>query len=315
MKSADEEALPQLHESWIDDKKLDEDDLDKELLESFRDKFATGELVGVRLPVTVVKKTGRETKEVQTCVSLFIKQPDALSKGLDLYLRGGLTLPEEAKFGQRKALGALIASDEGIADFLGNAENAAHTKWDAKAEKLHKNYLTPRNTLTAIRHSVVNFFDMLAQAVDEEDEHALMEFFWEEVPGQKHAPKKTGQTQNDIEKPPAPNPKPCTINRIENGFSLSPGKDIEHFPMPLKLRIRACYDTCAGNPFKKFSPLDFDFRKKNNLNIRIKGISRQPADRYANMIEMEITDPDFYFQAKGFDPNRDLLLKVNTVEE
>jgi len=312
MKEANEHALPEINESWSDDLKLDEDDVDDGLLQEMRMKFANGELVGVKLPITITRKDGTE---IRTGFSVFVKRPENLTKGKDLYLRGGLTLPEERKFGERKALGALVAGEENIADFLGNAENAAHTKWDAFAEKLHKNYLKPSNALRVIRHSVVNFFDMLAQSVDEEDESALMEFFWEETPGHKDKPRKAGPTGGgEIDEPPEPKPKPCSLNRIEGGFSVTPGKDIGIFSFPFRIRVRACYDTGSGNPFRKFDPLDFDFRKKGGLSIRSSGGALKATDREANMLELEVLEPEFVLHVTGFDPNRDLLLKLNTVE-
>jgi hypothetical protein len=311
MKSANEHKLPELHENWSDDRKLNEDDVDEDLLEEMRIKFANGELVGVKLPLTITKIDG---EKIPTGFSVFVKRPENLSKGKDLYLRGGLTLPEEKKFGERKALGALIATEENIAGFLGDAENAAHTKWNENAEKLNNNYYKPSISLRLIRHSVVNFYDMLAQAVEEEDETALIDFFWKNLPGQQDKPKKAGGTPPDIKELPKPKPKLCNLNRIEGGFSIRPGNDIRNSLLPFKVRIRVCYDTGSGDPFRKFSPLDFDLRKNDSLPIKATVKSLKVIERGANLIEMEVTDPDFKFSITGFDPNRDLLLKLNTME-
>ena len=34
--------------------------------------------------------------------------------------------------------------------------------------------------------------------------------------------------------------------------------------------VTAAYDTVAGNPFKKYNKLDFDFAKRNNVKIEDK---------------------------------------------
>ena len=46
----------ELKSSWLDDRKLDEDDFDEQTLAKMRDRFAKGELVGLYLPVDVKPK-------------------------------------------------------------------------------------------------------------------------------------------------------------------------------------------------------------------------------------------------------------------
>ena len=106
-----------LRESWAEDTRLDEDDFDETELEAIRARFAQGDLVGVRLPLTIRKKP--EKQKLHTQFFVFLKRPGDLEKGVDLYVRGGLTLPAESKFGDRKAFGAMIADDETISAFLG----------------------------------------------------------------------------------------------------------------------------------------------------------------------------------------------------
>ncbi|MDQ6971873.1 MAG: hypothetical protein Q9M30_04425, partial [Mariprofundaceae bacterium] len=309
MKSADEHALPELLDSWSDDQKLDEDDVDEALLVDMRERFAKGDLVGVRLPLTITRKTG---EEIRTGFSVFVKRPENLSRGLDLYLRGGLTLPGEEKFGNRKALGALVAGEDDIADFLGDAENAAHTKWGGRAEKLHRNYLRPMNTLRVIKNSIVNLFDMLAQAVEEEDEDALVDFFWEYNPGRAGKARPDGPTPDAPPDTPGPTPKSCVLSRIEGGFAVGPGNAIGEYSFPIRIKVRACYDVGKGNPFRKFNPLDFDFRDKSALTLRANGI--RPAKAVENELDLDILQADFRLHVTGFDPNRDLLVKLESVE-
>ena len=146
--------LLQLKSSWIDGKLLDEDDLDTS--NKIKRQFLNGELVGVLLPVKIELKDRSKKK---SSFSVYIKRPQELQKGLDLYIRGGLTLPGETKFGARRALGAMIAEEGSICAFLGDAENPAHTRWVASAEKLTGNYKNSKSLVTKIKKSVIQVYD------------------------------------------------------------------------------------------------------------------------------------------------------------
>lgn len=301
-----------LKESWVDDVRLNEDDFDSEDLDQIRTAFTDEKLVGIRLPLAI--KTKPENNILQSAFHVFVKRPEVLSKGVDLYVRGGLTLPAESKFGERKAFGAMIANDETISSFLGDAENPAHTKWVYNAEKLRKNYVNPGPKLKVIKNAVINLYDMLTQAEEEEDEKALASFFFADLPeqpGKSKADPTTTPTVVDV-KTKEKKPRVARIESIENGFSIrrAPGADEAEYPM--RFRIRAAYDTVSGNPFKKFDSLDFDFTAKSGVQVGITKKTVQLTGRTPNQMEFDVTDSQFQIDVTGFDPNRDLLVKLNT---
>jgi len=306
-----EDDLLVLKDSWINDNRLDEDDFEPDDLEIMREKFARKEIIGIKLPLTIKHKS---KGVVPTSFSVYVKRPDELSKGHDMYVRGGLTLPGEAKFRERKAFGAMIADDEPIASFLGDAENAAHTRWNTQAEKLRKNYINPQPKLRVIRNSVLNLYDLLAQSIEEEDEQALMDFFWTELPNQPRKKSRKGKTPPDIPPVPEPKPKPVRISSIKNGFAVLPGSDASTVLFPVRCRIRAAYDIMSGNPFKKYNQFDFDFNRRGEISIRATSPQARILDRKSNTLEFEISDPDFRIEVTGFDPNRDLKIDLQTLE-
>ncbi|OLF85747.1 MULTISPECIES: hypothetical protein [Marinobacter] len=302
-----------LRESWAEDTRLDEDDFDETELEAIRARFAQGDLVGVRLPLTIRKKP--EKQKLHTQFFVFLKRPGDLEKGVDLYVRGGLTLPAESKFGDRKAFGAMIADDETISAFLGDAENPAHTKWIFNAEKLRTNYVAPEKQLKVIKNAVINFYDMLIQAEEEEDEKALAKFFFTEG---ATTPKKKDR-KPDVNPPeppeniPAPVPKVARIETTADGFAIRPAGGAAHADYPMTFIVTAAYDTVAGNPFKKYNKLDFDFAKRNNVKIEDKSDCVQVLEARDNRFEVEVTGPEFDVEITGFDPHRDLKVKLNAV--
>jgi len=305
-----------LREGWVDDKRLDEDDFEPEDLEKLRSSFAEGKLVGVKLPLTV--KTKPDKNEYDTRFYVFIKRPDGITKGADLYVRGGLTLPAESKFGDRKAYGVMVANDEVISSFLGDAENPAHTRWTYNAEKLRKNYVSPGDRLKVIKNAVVNFYDMLTQAEEEEDEKALAGFFFIEEPEQTGSTggekKPTTRTPPDDDIKVPKKPRPARLETMEDGFSIRAGDGAKEAQYPLRLRVRTAYDTASGNPFKKYNPFDFDFtgRKGIKPGVAITKKTVSLKDIGTNELVFEVTDSDFRIDVSGFDPNRDLLVKLST---
>ncbi len=305
-----------LKEGWVDDARLDEDDFSEEDLEKLRTDFAEGGLVGVRLPLQV--KTKPDKKNYDTEFHVFVKRPEGITKGVDLYVRGGLTLPAESKFGDRKAYGVMVANDEVISSFLGDAENPAHTKWTYNAEKLRKNYVAPGNRLKVIKNAVVNFYDMLVQAEEEEDEKALAEFFFMEEPEQPGSPggKKSPvpRTPPDDEIKVTGKSRPVRLETTKEGFSMRPGDGAGTARYPVILRVRAAYDTAAGNPFRKYNPLDFDFNSRKGPGIAVTRKTVSLENRESNRLVFEISGPAFRIDVFGFDPNRDLLVKLSITE-
>ena len=225
-----------------------------------------------------------------------------------------MTLPEEAKFRDRRALGAVIAEEEPICDFLGDAENAAHTKWIQRTEKLSKKYRNnsfSNDLVSAIRKSAIQLHDLLAEVSEEEDEDALQEFFWFEEP------EKEKRTRRRVTpKPPSPIPtiptrkKLIQLSQIQGGFTLTGTVDLTEDKLPRSVEVKMAYAQAKGNPFtnyRKAKVKDFSVgrggivctAKKENIEV----LSRED-----NVVRMQVNKLPFQFTVRGFDPNRDLMV-------
>lgn len=305
---ADPAKMLTLKDTWTDDTKLDEDDFNEQDLENIREKFKSGEMIGLNLPVKLKKKNGRV---VRSGFFVFIQRPEALNKGLDLYVRGGLTLPGESKFKGRKAFGAMIAEEEVICSFLGDAENAAHTKWISNAEKLRNNYQAPRKVLKVIQNAVVELYDLLANVEEEIDEQALQAFFWTEEPEARKRKRKPTKTPVIIPPIPPRTPPDFNIGSTDDGFTVSTTDTVHPSRFPQTLLVKMAYDVVTGNPFKKYDPLDFTVGVGGNISVDIKaGEGVSIVSRRQNEIRLEIPSPPFKMKASGFDANRDLKVRV-----
>lgn len=298
------EAL-ELKSSWIDDQKLSENDFEPETLDIMRERFGNGELVALYLPVVVKRKGGNDQESGFT---VYIKRPEELKRGKDLYVRGGLTLPAEAKFGERRALGAMIAEDGAICDFLGDAENAAHTQWTTNTEKLRKKYRNSQPLVTVIKKSVQQLYDLLAEVIEESDEDALLDFFWFDEPetGKK---KKRKRPQPPGPIPPIQAPKPkFTLNQIKGGFTLSSTENFKEEDLPREVRVTVAYEVSRGSPFKRYDPLDFTVGRGGAISVTAcDGVEVVSAKE--NKWVVKITKLPFTFSTSGFDENRDLKIR------
>lgn len=303
---AEQGDLLELKPSWIDDRKLDEHDFDAETIETIREKFEKGVLVGLYLPVTI-KFKGGSNKE--SGFSVYIKRPESLEKGHDLYVRGGLTLPGEVKFRERRALGAMIAEDEAICAFLGDAENAAHTQWTTNTEKLRKNYRNSQQLITLIKKSVVQLYDLLAEVTEEKDEDALQNFFWFDEPQPSREKRR--------KKPSPPSSIPLIksrkrkygLSKVKGGFTVVNAEEFPKEQTPCEVRIEVAYEVGRGNAFGKYSPHDFVVGKNGSINICHESSIKLISARENKWI-FEVTEIPFKLTATGFDENRDLKVKI-----
>jgi len=281
-----------------------EDAFSQEDLKAMKDYFSNGGMVVVRFPIKIGFKSG-ETKD--SYFLAFLKKPENLSRGQDFYVRSGINIPGESKFRERKALGMLLAEDEPVAEFLGDAENPAHTKWNGKSDKLQTKYKSPEPVLSAIRNSLIRLHDLLAQEVDEEYEDALLEFFW--APGRRSSQRRPGVKPPVV--PPIILPQPQNIFRISEkagGFSINPLGSPQAAIFPMEVKIRVAYDTVEGNPFRVYSKYDFDFSKPGDVGITARGVTISSA--LNNEIDCTIEGPDFEISVDGFDENRDLRVRL-----
>jgi Winged helix-turn-helix DNA-binding len=303
----DDEMLV-LDTRWYDDWKLQDDDFDSDLLEILRERFAKHELIGIRLRVDIRLKND---DVFETSYDLYLKTHPDLSRGHDLYVRSGITVPNESKFKHRKALGALVAREEAVSEFLGDAENAAHTKWNTRAEKLTKKYKYAPQTLTAIRRSLLQLHDILAHSVEEEVEDALLDFFWSPAgsSSSRRKPKRTGPAK--VPKLPR-QPAPLRVQSSDSGFKIVPGDGAVSTNFPIMCTAEVAYDVATGNPFKRWEPFDFELGKSKG--IPVSGKNAKPVSLSGNVLKILVEDPDFLVQVDGFDKARDVIVKISTSE-
>lgn len=270
-------------------------------LESLRRQFNEGALVMVRAPVLMKCKNG---EEFPSFIDAFLKR--APSDHQSLYVRHAIVLNAEHKyFRARKVFGALIADDRAVSEFLGDAENPAHTGWSASAEKVTGKWRRAGDRLRDIRQLLKKLHNVLVSAVETLDKDALVGIF--SLPaedGSKQAAPKGTEARPPKVPPIESTRRSYRLSDLPGGFKLQDGK-ISEDDLPITIRVRAAYDVLRGNPFKKHSAADFDFAKKG---VEIESLGAEVSAASANSLIVEVKKTRFVVNVTGFDANRDLII-------
>lgn len=282
---------------------LTESDFSPETLTRLRSDFQNGEMIHVEIPVRLSSKADGQ---VDTHVRLFLQLPSTSNDSCALFIRGSLTVPGEGKknFANVPAYGALVAADPQIEAFLGDAENPAHTSWDAHTEKLTASWRNPYISLRAIRSALKSLYQLVAEEAEQEDQDALIDFFSlvDHSPSggtkRKRTPKKVDPIQ--------PREVFLNVQPRSGGFVIAPGAGATARAYPVRLRVRLAYDMLGSDPFKRFSPFDFDLKK--NIGLELENAEAEFAK--PNIAIVTLQSADFRITASGFDTNRDLLVEA-----
>lgn len=272
-------------------------------LEKVKELYRQGRLIHVTVPVRLKPKQGTET--IST-IDLFLSQLPEGAKPFALFVRGPITLIGERRyFGGMPAHAALVATEDTISAFLGDAENPAHTAWNSNAEKLTKNWRSPARTLKNVRYSLRQLYDLVAERIDRTDPDALIDYFsLADQPRASETPKR----RNVVVPPPLPvRQKAVLIKPRQGGFAIAAGPGATGWTFPRTIRIRIAYDIVGGDPFKRHSRFDFDLSKGEMQMVREYATAEVTG---SNIIMLKAESAEFKLELSGFDEKRDLVVSA-----
>lgn len=289
----------------IGDTRLSPDHLSPEQIQAMKATFSGGGLVHLRVPVTL-KRRGKAQQSGS--IDLFVRALAEEEDPFSLFARGPITLPGERHFAGAVASGAMIAHDDIVAEFLGDAENPAHTAWNSNAEKLNANWEHPRKTLSAIRQSLRDLYNMIADQKETQDDDALIDFFSlaDKAQATKGKKKRVKKPKVNID----PREAAIRIKPGTGGFEILSGPGAQKWTFPKRVRVRMAYDMIGADPFKRFSVFDFDLNSTKKLTFETTNGDIKIAK--ANILFFDVTAADFHLKASGFDTQRDLIVDART---
>jgi hypothetical protein len=96
------------------------------------------------------------------------------------------------------------------------------------------------------------------------------------------------------------------LTPIKGGFNLT--KKPQSKRVPRYITVWLAYEVRTGNPFKKYTALDFDVGQPP---IYIQATGAELLLNKHNVIQIEVRQGNFKLTVTGFDTNRDLRVKTN----
>ena len=272
------------------------------ILGSLRNKYATGAVVHVRLPVELTTQGGEDQL---SWIDAFLQRTPAEALRYSIFVRDRMVIPEERYGVLANVRGAMVAAESSIATFLGDAENPAHTRWNENAERLRKNWYRPHLTLRAVRHSLRNLHRTLAENEQAVDKTALVRFF--------SVPERTGRGGGGREEfdRRRETTAPWRIEPRKGAFRIIHTPETAGLSLPIDVRVLVAYDTPSGDPFRLYERYDFDLADRKAVEIEASGAQMEDAD--GNVITLRLSDSSFAVNISGFDVNRDLVVRVEAL--
>ncbi len=250
-----------------------------------------------------------------------LEKDESLKRGEHQFIRRGITIPEVRAPRERAVRALLIADDEAISTFLGDAENPAHSDWSERNDKIRGLYENGPYTLRYVKNAIAQLAAALSTPPAGRAPDLLADIFSVEVPGED-----SGQADHGGADAPqaaevgGPTPKiaaPAIAGRasmriagIAGGFVIQ-GIGAGEAPATT-LKAEAAYRTRSGDPFRKYSPFDFSIGR-NGVTLTSDGA--QVGTAQENRIEFQPLRPDFQLTVTGFDPRRDLVVRVSRKDD
>lgn len=261
-----------------------------------------------------IEPVGRPIEETE--FSLLLERDPEGGRGEGYFVRQGITIENPKARRPRGVRWILVVSDTALSSFLGDAENPAHTEWQRSSPKFKQKYRRGPSTLDFVRAVPANVAELLSRPAEARDPDLLREIF-------------SLSSDAPLPTPSRPEPKPAggedvareqiipaelgrdgqlLLSRVRTGFRLR-GRLGEGGAR--RLEVLAAYEVLRGNPFRRYSPLDF--RVDRTIAVTPRGLA--VTARYDNRLELEIEDREFELLVTRFDEHRDLRVRVLPLEE
>jgi len=293
--------------------KLTEELFAPEDLRRLRQRYDEGRRIALDVPLSIERKEGVPHSGN---FRLLIERDADLQRGEGYFVRQGITVENPNTRRPRGVRWILVVDDPILSAFLGDAENPAHTEWQRNSPKFKQKYKHGPTTLDFVRSAPANVAALLGRPPEARDPDLLRHIF--SLPRETAGPsfQRRLRTTEGEAVPPSEELVPAMLGRngelvlekAEKGFRLRGRADEE---APRRLEVLVAYDVLRGNPFQRYSPLDFCMGR----SIKVQPRGARVLSCHDNRLELEIEDSRFDVAVTGFDENRDLRVKVRPLEE
>lgn len=302
---------------------IEMDDFNGDTLQNMQRDFSQGKMVGAKIPVTIFPKPGPEnpdTKPINCLFSIFVQNNEnSVLDRHSAYVRDNLYIrSENSGLGKPFSIAFVYVENEQLSEFLKYAEDPGHEKWKVTTLREKGHYRKERETLNFIKASIKNFYNVLEGVEEDEEVRGVSpEIFSITEPGT--GPAKGGKS------PPPPGPiktrskPPFAIVRKNGGFEIKNSKFLselvneEDWPLPFRCYVQMGYKKPFGNSVKGYNPFDFQVQDEEKFIIECANTNIKKSEN--NEILFEVNGEDFSLEITGFDPNRDLEVRCEVLQE
>ncbi|HRN52131.1 MAG TPA: hypothetical protein PK788_01415 [Gemmatimonadaceae bacterium] len=304
--------------TWSRATSLAEGEFDKTELETLKSAFVSGEMVRVDFPISVRRRD--QAGATESVFRVFLKQDEDLPQSLELFLRQDLGIDGERRLKSSRVIVPVMAltfiEDVALSELLVAAEEPTHRNWNARRPRVVAQYFSPSDVLNAVRNAALRLVQFIAPS-GRRDETALAVFF--EAPNSE-TKRDGGSFGNKPDVPgdppplpplPEPKPKPVKVKLNADGFEVRAQK-IAGVQFPIRCRVTLAYATVIGDPFRLWDAADFWVEDDERHNKVMSNIGSLTAD--LNRIEFEMQNEQSVLSVAGFDPNRQLVIRVKYEE-
>ena len=293
-----------------------DDVLPPEQLDALRHRFDAGDALGFRVALPVRRRKARIAGSGR--FSVILEKDESLRRGEHHFIRRGITIPEVKSPRDKPVRALLVADDEALSTFLGDAENPAHSDWSERNDRIRTNYENGASTLRYVKNAIAQLASLLSTPPAGRAPDLLADVFSVTLPADEGARSSAGragegasrETAETARVPIKPNDQRMKIAAVAGGFTLRGSGGMRDVGTPFVAEI--AYRTRTGNPFRRYSRFDFSLAE-NGVKIAAEGAAVRALT--GNRIEVIPAHPDFHVAVTGFDPRRDLVVRVEKRED
>jgi hypothetical protein len=310
-----EEEWIQIPEPATGAPKWREDTIAPDQLELLRRRFDAGDRLAFRIHVPVRRKRSRAASSY---FAVILEKDEQLKRGEHHFIRRGITIPEVRSPRDKPVRAILIADDDALSTFLGDAENPAHSDWSERNDKIRNAYENGAYTLRYVKNAISQIAALVTTPPAGRAPDLLAEIFSVTVPADAHgagARDSARHGRDGVSEPPPHVPIKTPEQRIKimavaGGFALRGSGSIGDVGVTFLAEV--AYRTRNGNPFRKYNAFDFTIGD-DGVSLAYEGANIRAID--GNRLEFLPTRPDFHLALTGFDARRDLMVRLSRKDD
>ncbi|KAA5543066.1 hypothetical protein FYK55_12305 [Roseiconus nitratireducens] len=293
---------------------IDEEAFDEAVTQDLRQRYADGQLIGVRVRAALPRQKGPDD-EGEALV--FLRRRGGVERHESYFIREGMTITRLNSKRSLRGVEAWVSVEPGpLASLLGDTEGPSHISWDtSNDERANQTWKKWKGRVRFFSRIVDSLAEFLSPPSDEADFELLSDFFSVD----KTLAPKPRQRQSDVGSSnrtfvrPDPTPRWYRSSAKEGGFRVTASRDLP-VPKDAWLRIAVAYDMAGGDPLRHWAKFDFDFSKKEKGQIKFKGSGVVASLKNGNVVDLKITEPEFDLSVFGFDVHRDLFVRIEEID-